>query len=109
VRPESPESGEPERMLRDLQRQAERRPSEDPRRERIEELAAPVAVRVGRGSEAKAGGDELDVRARPRQRRGELVVVRRREGGRIGEQDRSEEQRLNSSHVAISYAVFCLK
>src|SRR5439155_20614941 len=24
-------------------------------------------------------------------------------------QDRSEEQRLNSSHVAISYAVFCLK
>src|SRR5690625_5857050 len=23
--------------------------------------------------------------------------------------DRSEEQRLNSSHVAISYAVFCLK
>src|SRR5690625_1333647 len=27
----------------------------------------------------------------------------------IDEMDRSEEPRLNSSHVAISYAVFCLK
>src|SRR5437868_13218886 len=28
---------------------------------------------------------------------------------RIGARRRSEEQRLNSSHVSISYAVFCLK
>src|SRR5690242_21897005 len=37
------------------------------------------------------------------QRRGFVDVVGRLAGGR------SEEQRLNSSHMSISYAVFCLK
>src|SRR5438445_4970802 len=30
-------------------------------------------------------------------------------GGALAARDRSEEQRLNSSHANISYAVFCLK
>ena len=53
----------------------------------IEELAPPVAVRRGRFSEAKARRDEVDLGAGARERRGELVVVRRREGRRVGEQD----------------------
>jgi endonuclease/exonuclease/phosphatase family metal-dependent hydrolase len=87
VRAEQAKRGEPERMLRDLERQTQRRAAEEARRERIEELAASVSVRLRRGAEAKARRDELDVRPRPRQRRGELVVVRRREGRWIGEQD----------------------
>ena len=86
-------------MLRDLDRQAQRRPAEHARGEGIEELPARVAVRLRRVAEAEAGGDELDVRARPRERRGELVVVRRREGRRIGEQD---------AHGLVRYAVAML-
>src|SRR6266480_4456544 len=36
-----------------------------------------------------------------------LVIFTNEEGARF--QPRSEEQRLNSSHMSISYAVFCLK
>jgi len=87
VRVEAAQGSEPERVLRGLERQAQRRSPEHARRERVEELPAPVAVRFRRGAEPEAGRDELDVRTRPRQRRRELVVVRRREGRRIGEQD----------------------
>ncbi len=79
--------GQPERMLRDLDRKAQRRAAEHAGREGIEELAARVSLRLRRVAEAKTRGDELDLRARPRERRGELVVVRRGEGRRIGEQD----------------------
>src|SRR4029078_2711208 len=51
------------------------------------ELPAPVSVRLRRGAEAKTRGDELDVGPRPCQCGGERVVVRRREGRGIGEQD----------------------
>ena len=66
---------------------AQPRAAEEPGRERVEELPPPVAVRRGDGAEAEARGDELDLGARARERRGERVVVRRREGGRIGEDD----------------------
>src|SRR5207253_9421052 len=39
----------------------------------------------------------------------QLSVMNSKEGTELFEEMRSEEQRLNSSHVAISYAVFCLK
>jgi Endonuclease/Exonuclease/phosphatase family len=87
VRAETAERGEPERVLGDLERQAQRRSAEDTRRERIEELSARISVRLRHGAEAKAGRHELDVGAGPRERRRELMVVRRREGRRIGEQD----------------------
>ena len=74
-------------MLQRLQRQAQARPFEEARRERIEALASPVAVRVGQVTEAEAGRRELDLGARARQRGGELVVVPGRERRRIGKQD----------------------
>ena len=80
-------AAEPERMLRRLERNPQPRVTEDARRQGIEELASPVAVRRGRLSEAKARRDEVDLGAGARESRGELVVVRRREGRRIGEQD----------------------
>jgi len=96
---EAAQRGKPERMLDNLERQAQPRPPEQARREGIEELPAPVSLRLRRVAEAEAGRDELDVHARPRQRRGELVVVRRREGRRIGEQD---------AHGLVRYAVAML-
>jgi endonuclease/exonuclease/phosphatase family metal-dependent hydrolase len=87
VRAETAERGEAERVLSDLERQAQRRSAEDTRRERIEELPARISVRLRHGAEAKAGRDELDVGAGPRERRCKLMVVRRREGRRIGKQD----------------------
>src|SRR2546421_10401634 len=86
-------------MLRHLEWQAQRRAAEEARREGIKELSASVSVRLRRGAEAKTRGDELDVGARPRQCGGEFVVVRRREGRRIGEQD---------AHGLVRYAVAML-
>jgi endonuclease/exonuclease/phosphatase family metal-dependent hydrolase len=93
------EGGQPERVLHNLERQAQRRPSEEARRGGIEELPAPVSVRLRSGAEAEARGGELDVRSRPRERRRELVVVRRGEGRRIGEQH---------AHGLVRYAVAML-
>ncbi len=93
------ERGEAERMLRHLDRQPQRGPSEDARRERIEGFAARVSLRLRRLAEAKARGDELDLSPGARQRRGELMVVRRREGRGIGEQD---------AHGLVRYAVAML-
>ena len=100
VRAEAAERGEPERMLRDLERQAQPRAAEDARRER-DRRARGARYPSGSGAvaEAEARGDELDVRARARERRGELVVVRRREGRWIGEQD---------AHGLVRYAVAML-
>ena len=81
------EPREPERVLERLQRQAQPRAPEEARRERVEELAAPVAVRLRCVAEAEARRDELDLGAGPGERGRELVVVRRRERGRIGEDD----------------------
>ena len=74
-------------MLERLQRQPQARAPEQARRERIEELAPPVAVGRGRVAEAEARGDELDLGAGAGERGRELVVVRRRERGRVGEDD----------------------
>src|SRR5262249_28914313 len=77
---------EPERVLRGLDRQPQRRPAEHARREGIEQLAPRISLGLRRVAEAETGRDEVDVQPRPRQRRRELVVVRRGEGRRIGEQ-----------------------
>ena len=99
VRLDAAERGEPERMLRDLQRQAQRRTAEDARRDGVEDLPPRVSLRLGHVAKAEARRDELDLRSRPRERRSELVVVRRREGRRIGEQD---------AHCLVRYAVTML-
>jgi endonuclease/exonuclease/phosphatase family metal-dependent hydrolase len=87
---------ETERMLRDLEGQAQRRSPEHARRERIEELATRVPERLGRLAETKARRDELHLGTCTRQRLGQLVVVRRGEGRGIGEQD---------AHGLVRYAV----
>src|SRR5262249_37127991 len=81
------ERGGPGHVLRDLDRDAHPRPPEHARAERIEGLAATIAVRRPRRAEPEERRDELDVRSRVCQRRCELVVVRRREGGRVGDDD----------------------
>ena len=86
-------------MLCNLDRQAQHRAAEEARRDGIEDLAAHVSIWLGRVAEAEAGGHELDLRARPGERRGQLVVVRRREGRRIGEED---------AHGSVRYAVAML-
>ena len=86
-RPGCGEPREPERVLERLQRQPQPRASEKARGERVEELAPPVAGRLGRVAEAEAGGDELDLGSGAGERRGELVVVRRRERGWVGDDD----------------------
>src|SRR5437870_10093984 len=53
------------------------------------EEGTPVSFRTLRENAARAGPEDVD-----------LILM---------DFMRSEEQRLNSSHVAISYAVFCLK
>ena len=74
-------------MLGDLQRQPEPRALEEPRRERIEELAAHVAVGRRRLAEAEMRRHELDLGAGARERGRELVVVGRRERRRICQDD----------------------
>ena len=78
---------EAERVLQRLHRQPQARAAEEPRGERVEELAPPVPDGSGRGAEAEPGGDEVDVGARARQGGGQLVVVRRRERRWVGEDD----------------------
>ena len=73
------------RVLDGLQRQP--RPAADPARARIEGLLERVAVGGGALAEAERRRDELDARAGPGERGRELVVVRGREGGGIGEDD----------------------
>ena len=84
---EQREPCEPERMLRELQRQPQPRAAEESRAQRIEELAAPVPVRLGHRAEAEPGRDELHLGARARESRRERVVVRGRERRRIREDD----------------------
>ena len=74
-------------VLDRLQRQAGARALEEPRRERIEALDPPVAVRRGQVCEAETRGRDLDVGARPGERRGELVVVPGRVRRRIRDHD----------------------
>src|SRR5437870_9702575 len=57
-----------------------------------------------RSSDLSQGDDPL----RERRARDHAGCVRRRGGPQAAERDR-KSTRLNSSHVAISYAVFCLK
>ena len=88
------EARQAERVLEHLQRHAQPRAAEEARRERVEELAAPVAVGLGDGAEAKARRHELDVGSRASERGGERVVVRGREGRGVGDDDAQEVLRL---------------
>src|SRR5690242_21086425 len=65
----------------------------------ISQVVVVSAVRIG-----IAVADERDLRAVRRPRRQSFVEVARRQAA----QDR-KSTRLNSSHMSISYAVFCLK
>ena len=87
VRRDAGEPSQAQRVLEHLQRQPQPRAAEEPRGERIEELAPAVAVGLRDVTEAEARGDELDVGARAGERRGERVVVGRRESGWIGDDD----------------------
>jgi hypothetical protein len=85
VRTESRKTQHAERVLERLERQAERRPPEEPRGAGVEQLPPPVAGRRRPLAEAEPRRDELDLGAGVGERGGELVVVERRERGRIGE------------------------
>src|SRR5690606_41093949 len=66
----------------------------------------------GRDGTAQLEGSEPAERARPqRGRHADPPRVRRQPGGRVAHDGRLDRKstRLNSSHVKISYAVFCLK
>jgi endonuclease/exonuclease/phosphatase family metal-dependent hydrolase len=78
-------------VLEPLHRDAEPRPAEHARAERVEELAAPVPLRRGKLGETKPRCDELDVRSRGRKRSGEVVVVVRRVGRRVRDDDSHAE------------------
>src|SRR5439155_19426064 len=66
-----------------------------------EELAEAIG-------EVERLGTQLRARLVPRDPLDEKSVIVEIRGGEGGEEDR-KSTRLNSSHVAISYAVFCLK
>src|SRR5207244_465738 len=74
-------------VLGGLGRWPQLRAPEEARAERIERLTAAIPGRRGHGAEAERRRDELDVRPRTGERGCQLVVVRRREGGRIGDDD----------------------
>jgi len=83
----SGESRHPDRVLEQPKWKPERGAPEQPRAERVEELASPVPL-LRRGlAEPEARGRQLDLRACTREGRRELVVVLRREGGRIGQEN----------------------
>ena len=75
-----------ERVLDGPGHDAERGPV-DPAGPAVERFVERVAVRRGTSAEAERGGDELDLGPGAGERGRELVVVRRREGGGIGEDD----------------------
>ncbi len=87
VRTAAIQGSDAEGMLDDLQGQPQPRAAEQPRGERVVRLAAYVPDRRRNVAEAEARREELDVGAGARKRRRELVVVRRRERGRVGEDD----------------------
>src|SRR3989442_11073635 len=65
--------------------------------------ALPISPPANRGPSRE---EEIDVRAHARGQFAELIRRRPQVPQAI---ERSESTRLNSSHVRISYAVFCLK
>ena len=83
----SPQAHEPDGMLDELHRDTQPRALEYPRAHGIEELRTPIAVGRRRLSEAKRRRDELDLRPGAGERGCECVVVRRREGGGVGNED----------------------
>ena len=72
-------------------RNTEPRAAKHARAERVEELVAPVALRRGKLGETEARRDKLDVRSGRRERRGEVVVVVRRVGRRVRDDDTHPE------------------
>ena len=58
-----PEAGEPDRVLQQLHGDAQPRSPEDPGADRVEELGAPIAVRLGRIAEAERRRHELHLGA----------------------------------------------
>ena len=87
VRSSPDEVDRPGHVFDDFQRNAERRPAKDPRRDRIKRFDSSVSQWPRRFSEAEVRRDQVDVRAGAGKRRGELVVVGRCERGWIGEDD----------------------
>src|SRR5690606_39386269 len=67
------------------------------------------AVGVGGGRGRGAGGVALVVLVRRRSWRGRTGCGQRLHGPRVRPRRDRKSTRLNSSHVKISYAVFCLK
>jgi hypothetical protein len=82
----TPEHAQDVEMLGALQWKPEARASEEARGQRVETLGASIPVGVRRLAEAEARRRELDVGACTRERRSKLVVVPRRESGRIRKQ-----------------------
>ena len=75
------------RVFEQAKRDPKPGPPEEPRADRVEELAPAISIRSGHFAEAETRRGELDVRAGPCKRRRELVVVLRRERGRVGQED----------------------
>jgi hypothetical protein len=92
VRPERGEARHAEGVLEGLQDEPGVRAAHA-RGERIEPLVRLVSVRRGNGSEAEARGHELHVGSRACERRGEVPVVRRGVGGRVGKDDAHGQER----------------
>ena len=74
-------------VLARLQRQPRPRAPKEPRRERVEPLDPLVALRGRQLGEAEVGGMQLDLCPGAPERGRELVVVPRRVGRRIGDDD----------------------
>ena len=87
VRPSPEEARSAWQVLGRLEREPEARTAEEARAERIEELGPAVAVGARCRAEPEPRRDELHVDTGARERRRELVVVRRRERRWIGKDD----------------------
>jgi hypothetical protein len=80
-------------------RPAPRRAAEQPRRERQEDLLAPVAVGLGHVAVREGRGEQRDVVAAPGERRCERMVVGRREARRVEDRDVQKSAFGGCGHV----------
>src|SRR5437870_9171632 len=69
------------------------------------------SLRGGHGAVARARQDDREGGEGPRPEGAVAVAQQHRDGAgiKVGHRQDRKSTRLNSSHVAISYAVFCLK
>jgi hypothetical protein len=87
VGPAAIQPSDAQEVLGPLQRQSQRRAAEQTGGDGVEEVLAAVPIRHRNVAEPKRRRDELDLRARAPEGRGELVIVRWRVGGRVCDQD----------------------